>query len=157
MIRQVTALRDRCLRLAKKCQGSHGDDQGDDHGDDKHTPSPVIPPDGTGWTSPRLGHCQFKHYTAESVFEFLEPRSFSFIELMEESYLLVHEVDGLITLTAPSETQEAAVVVGITLATTEHYQISHVNVLQREDSLSLSAPSFESTGYSSFGKACMVT
>ncbi|KAF1344087.1 hypothetical protein BDV97DRAFT_393736 [Delphinella strobiligena] len=127
------------------------------YGDDKHTPSPVMPPNGTGWTSPRLGHCQFKHYTAESVFEFPSPRSFSFIELMEESNLLVHEIGGLITLTAPSEVQEAAVVVGITLATTEHYQISNVNVLQREDSLSLSAPSFEPTGYSnSFEKTCML-
>lgn len=113
---------------------------------------PQVPP---WWTPPRLGDCDFEHYSSDHFFEFTSPKSFSFLELMEDSHIPVREVDGLVRITAGSANQKAAIVVGVSFATTAEYQVTQVNMKQTGNSLSLNAPSMRSTASGSSKRSCM--
>lgn len=73
---------------------------------------------------------------------------------MEDSQLYGHELDGFVQLTAGSANQKAAIIVGLSVATTSPYAIADINVLQTEDGLALQAPTLRSSGTGS-GKLCM--
>lgn len=132
----------------------HGHD-GDGHNGDDNTRPPELPSNDTWWTSPDLDGCNFQHYSVSSSFEFKSPQSFSFLELMEDKYLKTREIGGLVKLTAAPASQTAAIVVSIWFATTEHYEVSEINVKQTRDSLSVHTPSLVATG-ADHGKPCLV-
>ena len=125
------------------------------HKGNNDTDTPVIPPNSPWWKFPRLENCQFEYSSHNHFYEFTSPQSFSFVELMGDGDTPIQHFDGLVRLKAPSGHQEAAIVVGVSIATTKEFDISHLNVRQSEDSFTLHGPSFSPMG-DDFEKACMV-
>lgn len=98
-----------------------------------------------------------EHYYVNHFYEFANPESFSFLELIEDVRHDVHEISGTVKVTAPAGKQDAAIIVGIAVATTEQYQIIQLNTKQTQHGLHLEAPTLKRTASGDFvGRACLV-